>query len=186
MRLVLAATLSAAAALFLANMLGVAVAEAPTVTSLRTVNVEGVATAPVAQGANAAVATNVYREAMGAAVTDGQAKAQFLTGKVGATLGAPQTITEDGGEIECSSGGSEGWEPYEGEQPDFGRARDQTTGPLGASTESAAGAPARAPSAVKRTTAKRHRKKHKRPTAKKATAVGCKLTAQVSLVYVIG
>jgi hypothetical protein len=181
-RLALVATLAAAAALFAANMIGVAVAEAPTVSSLRTVNVEGVASEPLAQNSNAATATNVYREAMGAAVADGQAKAQFLSGKVGATLGAPQTITEDGGEIECSSGGSEGWEAYEGEQPDFGRARDQSTGPLGATTESAASAPA---SAVKRTAAKR-KKKRKHPVAKKASAVGCKLTAQVSLVYVMG
>jgi hypothetical protein len=68
----------------IANMLGTAVAEAPTTTTLRTVSVEGVGTQPIAQNADAATATGVYRQAMAAAVTDGQSKAEFLTGKVGA------------------------------------------------------------------------------------------------------
>ncbi len=185
MKLALTAVLSAVAALVVANMIGVAVAEAPTTTTLRTVSVEGVGTQPIAQNADAATATGVYRQAMAAAVADGQAKAEFLTGKVGATLGAPQTVTEDGGEIECNSGGEEGWEPYQGEQPDFGSAR--TAGQVLSSTASpsAASSPSQGSSAVKRTSAKRHRK-HKRPVAKKATAPGCKLTAQVSLVYIMG
>jgi hypothetical protein len=182
MKLTLTAVLAAVAALVIANMIGTAVAEAPTTTTLRTVSVEGIGSQPIAQNADAATATGVYRQAMAAAVTDGQAKAEFLTGRVGATLGAAQTITEDGGGIECSSGGEEGWEPYQGEQPDFGSARNagqvlsSTTSPAAASSPS---------STVKRTSAKRHRK-HKRPVAKKATAPGCKLTAQVSLAYLMG
>jgi Protein of unknown function (DUF541) len=184
-KLTLTAVLAAVAALVIANMIGTAVAEAPTTTTLRTVSVEGIGTQPIAQNADAATATGVYRQAMAAAVSDGQAKAEFLTGKVGATLGAAQTIAEDGGEIECSSGGEEGWESYKGEQPDFGSAR--TAGQVLSSTASptAASSPEKEASSVKRTTSKRHRK-HKRPVAKKATAPGCKLTAQVSLAYVMG
>ncbi len=183
MKLALTAVLSAAAALVVANMIGVAVAEAPTTTTLRTVSVEGIGSQPITQNADAATATGVYRQAMAAAVTDGQSKAEFLTGKVGATLGAPQTVTEDGGGIECSSGGEEGWEPYQGEQPDFGSARN--AGQVLSSSAAPPSAAAPSSGAVKRTSAKRHRKR-KRPVAKKATAPGCKLTAQVSLVYIMG
>jgi len=182
MKLTLTAVLAAVAALVIANMLGTAVAEAPTTTTLRTVSVEGIGTQPIAQNADAATATGVYRQAMAAAVADGQSKAEFLTGKVGATLGAAQTITEDGGGIECSSGGEEGWEPYQGEQPDFGSARNAGQVLSSRAAPPAASSPS---SAVKRTSAKRHRK-HKRPVAKKATAAGCKLTAQVSLAYIMG
>ncbi|HTA05965.1 MAG TPA: hypothetical protein VK774_06355 [Solirubrobacteraceae bacterium] len=186
MRLTLVAVLAAAAALVVANMIGVAVAEAPTTTTLRTVSVEGIGTQPIAQNADAATATGVYRQAMAAAVTDGQSKAEFLTGRVGASLGAAQTITEDGGGIECSTGGEEGWEPYQGEQPDFGSAR--SAGQVLSSTAAppaATGAPSKESSSVRPTSTKR-KKKHKRPVAKKATAAGCKLTAQVSLVYIMG
>jgi len=186
MKLTLTAVLAAVAALVIANMIGTAVAEAPTTTTLRTVSVEGIGSQPIAQNADAATATGVYRQAMAAAVTDGQAKAEFLTGRVGATLGAAQTITEDGGEIECSSGGEEGWESYKGEQPDFGSARNAGQVLSSTASPNAASSPSRESSgAVKRTSAKRHRK-HKRPVAKKATAPGCKLTAQVSLAYLMG
>jgi hypothetical protein len=174
------------AALVVANMIGVAVAEAPTTTTLRTVSVEGIGTQPIAQDADAATATGVYRQAMAAAVTDGRVKAEFLTGSVGASLGAAQTIAEDGGGIECSSGGEEGWQPYQGEQPDFGSARN--AGQVLSSTAAApaaASAPSKESSSVRPTSTKR-KKKHKRPVAKKATAAGCKLTAQVSLVYIMG
>ena len=185
MRLSLAAVLGAVAALVAANAIGVAVAEAPTTTTLRTVSVEGIGTQPISQNANAASATGVYRQAMAAAVADGQSKAEFLTGKVGATLAAAQTVTEDGGGIECSSGGEEGWEAYRGEQPYFGSARN--AGQVLSSTTSGAARPASPESAstVKRKPSRRH-KRHRRPLAKKATAPGCKLTAQVSLVYVMG
>jgi hypothetical protein len=182
MRLSLAAVLGAVAALVAANAIGVAVAEAPTTATLRTVSVEGVGTLPIAQNANAETATNVYRQAMAAAVADGQVKAAFLTGKVGATLGAAQSLSEDGGEIECSSGGGEAeWEPYQGEQPDFGRAR----GVQAVAVAPAAASPTMSSGAARRVPAKR-RRRHRRPLAKKATAPGCKLSAQVSLVYVIG
>jgi hypothetical protein len=183
MRLALVAALTAAAALFAASMLGVAVAEAPTVSSLRTVNVEGVATLPIPQNADAATASGTYHQAMAAAVDDGKVKAEVLAGKIAGALGAVQTITEDGGEIECSSGGEE-YEPYEGERPDFGSARGSNQ-VLGASAPSAASAPAVRPLASKRAGAKKHRKR-KHPTARKATAPGCKLTAQVSLAYLLG
>jgi hypothetical protein len=183
MKLALTAVLSAVVALVVANMIGTAVAEAPTTTTLRTVSVEGVGTQPIAQNADAATATGVYRQAMAAAVVDGQAKAEFLTGKVGATLGAAQTVTEDGGGIECGSGGEEGWAPYQGEQPDFGSARN--AGQVLSSSAAPPAAAAPSSGAVKRTSAKRrHKRKH--PVAKKATAPGCKLTAQVSLAYIMG
>jgi hypothetical protein len=186
LKLTLVAVLAAAAALVIANMIGTAVAEAPTTTTLRTVSVEGVGTQPIAQNADAATATGVYRQAMAAAVTDGQSKAEFLTGRVGAALGAAQTITEDGGGIECSSGGEEGWESYNGEQPDFGNARSAGQVLSSTAAPSAASSPSKESSgAVKRTSAKR-RHKRKRPVAKKATAPGCKLTAQVSLAYIMG
>jgi hypothetical protein len=184
MKLTLTAVLAAVAALVIANMIGTAVAEAPTTTTLRTVSVEGIGTQPIAQNADAATATGVYRQAMAAAVVDGQSKAEFLTGKVGATLGAAQTVTEDGGGIECSSGGEEGWESYKGEEPDFGSARNAGQ-VLGSSPAAPTSAASPSSGAVKRTSAKRHRK-HKRPVAKKATAAGCKLTAQVSLAYLMG
>ena len=180
-RKAIAAIVAAAAGLFAASMLGVAVAEAPTTTTLRTVSVEGVGSAPIPQNADAATATGVYRQAMAAAVADGQSKAEFLTGKVGATLGSAQTVSEDGGEIGCNSGTEEGWEPYQGEQPDFGRARN--AGQVLSSAPAAA--PTKGAATVQRPSSKRrHRRKH--TTAKKATAAGCKLTAQVSLVYIMG
>src|SRR5262245_38423633 len=177
MRLVIAAGLAAAAALFVANMLGVAVAEAPTVTSLRTVNVEGVASLPIAPNADAATASGGYHQAMAAAVDDGKVKAEVLAGKLGAALGAAQTITEDGGDIECSSGSEEDWQPYQGERPDFGSARNP--GNVLGKSEGPEPPAAAAPSASKRTSTKKHRKRHKHPVATKAAAPGCKLTAQV-------
>jgi hypothetical protein len=187
MKLTLAAVLAAVAALVIANMLGTAVAEAPTTTTLRTVSVEGIGTQPIAQNADAATATGVYRQAMAAAVTDGQAKAEFLTGRVGAALGAAQTVTEDGGGIECNSGAGEeeGWEPYQGEQPDFGSARNAGQVLSSTAAPNATSAPSTSAGAVKRSSAKRHHR-HRRPVAKKATAAGCKLTAQVSLAYIMG
>ncbi len=176
-----AAILVVSAGLFAANMLGVAVAEAPTTVPVRTVSVQGVAILPIGSTANAAAATAVYREGMAAAVTDGQSKAEFLTGKVSATLGAPINIVEDGGYINCSGGGESEYAEYEGEQPDFGVARGPAV--TTSSPESAAAAP-RAPLSA---TIKAKRPRHKRRiTAKKATATSCKLTAQVSLTYTIG
>jgi len=88
-RSAIAATLAVAAGLVAVNMLGVASAEAPTTaTPLRSVSVEGVATVPIAQNANLAAATAVYRQAMANAMADGQSKAEFLAGKAAGTLGS--------------------------------------------------------------------------------------------------
>jgi hypothetical protein len=59
MKSVIAATVAVTAGLIVANMLGVAAAEAPTATPVRTVSVEGVASIPIAQNANLASATSV-------------------------------------------------------------------------------------------------------------------------------
>jgi hypothetical protein len=166
--------LGAVAALIAASMLGVASAEAPTVTPTRTVNVEGVGTAPISLTATAAEANVVYRQAMGAAVTDGLSKAEVLAGKVGAALGGAQTVTEDGGDISCTSAGE--YFEYQGEQADFGTARGVVT-PL----EAAASAPRSA--VAKPTPLTRHRR-HKR--AKAASGISCKLEATLSISYAIG
>lgn len=176
MKRALTATVAVAAVLFAASMLGVAVAEAPTATPPRTVAVQGVANVPIGQTDNVQAATAVYREAMAAAVTDGQTKASFLAGKAGATLGAVQSVVEDGGYIFCRGGGGEsGYAEYEGEQPDFG------SGPRpGVVAAAPAGAPA------VRSAPRSKRRKRRAPAARKATAGSCTLSAQVSLAYSIG
>jgi hypothetical protein len=173
MRNAIAATLAVTAGLAVANMLGVAAAEAPTTTTPeRTVSVQGFGSVPIAQDADLEAATSAYRQGMVDAVSDGQSKAEFLTVKAGATLGSVQSIAEDGGSIECTGGEESGYTPYQGAQPDFGSAApaspDRVIAPI------AAAAPAKP-----RKTAKRH------PTAKKASAVTCTLSAQVLLVYAI-
>jgi hypothetical protein len=177
MRNMIAAMLAVLVGLVLANMLGVAAAEAPTTSTtapVRTIGVEGVATVPVTQGANRATATAAYREGMAAALADGQSKAEFLASKAGVTLSSVQSIAEGGGSISCSSGQESEYVEYQGEQPDFGSS-DASVSPL-----EAAAAP-RAP-LVRKPTAKA-RKKH--PTAKKASTAGCTLSTQVSLAYAI-
>ena len=99
MRIVIAATVAAAGGLVAAGVLGVATAETPTLPPPRTVSV-GEWRQAISQSASAAVATAVYRQGMADAVTDGQAKAQFLASKVGATLGPVQSMVEGGG---CSA-----------------------------------------------------------------------------------
>jgi hypothetical protein len=189
MRIAITATVAAALALLAANMLGVASAEAPTPTTttttttpapapvpvstpLRTVSVQGVAGVSLAQDSNAADATAAYRQGMAAAVADGQGKAEFLAGKVGATLGSVQSVTEGGGSIECKDEESN-YDGYEGEQPDFGTTTERFVAP----PEAAASAPPRKVA--------RKRRRSRRPTAKKATASTCTLSAQVSLVYAL-
>jgi hypothetical protein len=169
-----AATITVAAGLFAANMLGVAVAEAPTTaTPLRTISVQGTATLPIGQGDNAAAATAVYREGMVGAVTDGQSKAAFLASKLGATLGPVQSVAEGGGYINCTGAPESAYAEYEGEQPDFGSAaQPRAVVPLAASKPTNAAA-------------RRKRAKSKHPRAKKAAAVSCTLTAQVALIYAI-
>jgi hypothetical protein len=181
MRSAIAATLAVAAGLVVANMLGVASAEAPTTaTPVRTVSVDGVANVPVAQGANRAVATAAYREGMAGAVSDGLGKAEFLAGKAGATLGSVQSIVEGGGSIQCTTGGESGYVEYEGEQPDFGSPSVSVEPAL---------APRVAGSAVKPTVhkpgSKRPKKKKKKPAAKAASAAVCTLSTDVTLVYAL-
>jgi hypothetical protein len=175
MRRAIAPTIAVAAGLVAANMIGVAAAEAPTTAPLRTLSVEGVATVPIAQGASLATATAVYRQGMAVAVADGQSKAEFLAGKVGATLGSVQNIAEGGGSIGCTGGDEEsGYVEYQGEQPDFGSPAESAT-PLraAAAPSTAAGKPA----------VKHHKKKHH--AAQQASATACTLSTQVSLVFAI-
>jgi len=181
-RIVIPAAAATAIALIAAGMLGVASAEAPTTTSPPpTVSVQGVATEPIEQSATAASATAVYRQGMADAISDGQAKAQFLASKAGVTLGAVQSIVEDGGYIGCTSSEESSNDEYQGAQPDFGSPGVAT--PVTAVST---------PRAVTKTTpgmskpALRHgKKKRKKPSAKQASATTCTLSTQVSLVYTL-
>jgi hypothetical protein len=169
----LATMLVVVAGLLAANMLGVASAEGPTTTaSPRTVSVQGVAKAPLAQGASTALATESYRQAMASAIADGLGKAEFLAAKAGVALGAAQSVVENGGSISCTAGPEAEYLAYEGEQPDF---------PM---NDAVAVAPRAFAPAVRNSKprVKRHKAKTK---AKKATAAGCAVSAQVSLVYAI-
>jgi hypothetical protein len=170
-------TMAVVAGLVVANMIGVAAAEAPTATTpVSTVSVEGVATVPIAQDANLATATSIYRDAMAAAFTDGQSKAEFLSSKAGATLGSVQSIIEGGGYIGCTGGEESDYVEYEGEQPDFGSPAVSVS-PVEAAAKAAPSTPKVHKPAVKR------RKKH--PSAKKASATACTLSTQISLAYAI-
>jgi hypothetical protein len=145
----------------------------PASAPLRTVSVQGVANEPLSSAASSETATTVYRQAMAAAISDGQAKAQFLAEKAGATLGQVQSIGEGGGYIECPEG-----EEYQGGQPDFGSGASVSAGVLapaaaGRATPTIHKAPAKKPAA----------KHHKRRSAKQAAAESCTLSTQVSLVY---
>jgi hypothetical protein len=167
-------------ALLAAGMLGVASAEAPTTVASPplTVSVQGVAIEPIEQSASGATATAVYRQGMADAVTDGQSKAQFLASKAGVTLGAVQSIVENGGYIGCTGNEVE----YTGEQPDFGSPGVGVSG----STVSAPHVDGVAlPGASKPAGKHAKKKKHKAPVAKRASAAGCTLTAQISLTYAI-
>ena len=133
------------------------------------------ATAPVTSTASAEAATAAYRQAMAAAITDGQAKAQFLAEKAGATLGQVQSIGEGGGYIQCPEGVE-----YEGAQPDFGsaEARCSRRHPR----------PRREAPAQRRRSTKRPPKANttKRHSARKSAAESCTLSTQVALVYQLG
>jgi len=179
MRVLIPATGVTVIALIAAGMLGVASAEAPTTASPPpTVSVQGVAVEPIEQSANSATATTVYRQGMAAAVADGQAKAQFLASSAGVTLGAVQSIVEDGGYIGCTGSEIE----YLGEQPDFG-SPGVGVSPDTVSVPRVAGAvtPGASRPAVKHA----KKKTHKPPVAKHASVADCTLTAQVSLTYAI-
>ncbi len=174
MRIVVVTVAIAAIGLLAAGVLGVAGgAETPTPASTapqRTVSVEGVAGVPVTSEASAEAANSAYRQAMAAAIADGQGKAQFLAEKSGATLGAVQSVGEGGGYIQCP-----GELEYQGAQPDFGQ---------GAPVISAGSVAAGAPRAIVHT--RRASTKHrKRRRARKATAQTCTLSTQVALVYAL-
>jgi hypothetical protein len=177
MKILIAAAAVLATALIAVGVLSVASAETtPTPTAtvsapLRTVSVQGVASEPLPPEASAATATAVYRQGMADAISDGQAKAQFLAEKAGATLGAPQSIGEGGGSIECSEG-----QEYLGAQPDFGYG--DGVGAIAGPTVSAAKGPV---PLTHKPAVKRHKKKHKAKA--KAAAGSCTLSTQVALVY---
>jgi hypothetical protein len=176
MRVLIPATAVTVIALVAAGMLGVASAEAPTTASPPpTVSVQGVATEPIEQSASSATATTVYRQGMAAAITDGQAKAQFLASSAGVTLGTVQSIVENGGYIGCTGNEIE----YLGEQPDFGSPGAGVSGGE-VSVPRVAAAPVTSKPAVKHA-----KKKRKSPTAKRASVAGCTLSTQVSLVYAL-
>ncbi len=182
LKAIVAATVATVLGLAALGALGAAAAEAPTSTSSapRTVSVQGVATVAIGQSASAAEATAVYRQGMTGALADGQAKAQFLASGAGVTLGAIQSIVEDGGYIQCS--GNE--EEYLGEQPDFGSPGVSVVTAAGVSARGVASP--RSPPVIHKPAAKHHKKPAaKGPTAKPALASGCTLSAQVSLVYAL-
>jgi len=178
-RTAIAMTAAAAAALVAASMLGVATAESPTAPPIRTVSVQGVANVPLAQGADAPTANAAYRAGMAAAVADGQSKAEFLAGKVGATLGAAQSVVEDGGSISCTGGEEPGYVEYQGAEPDFGSS-DATVSP--GVLRAGAAKPTLAPSVRKPS---RHKARHKTAAGKAAVGAACTLSTQVSLSYAI-
>ena len=182
MRITLAALVTAVLATVLTGIIGVAAAEAPTATPVRAISVEGVASAPIEQNASLAQADAAYRQAMGAALADGKGKAEFLASSAGATLGAVQTIVEDGGYVQCTSGAvssegeTTGFVQYEGEQPDFGNGQSAR----GVVPLAAASRPAPVP------TVKKHKKKKKKHASGKAAAAGsCKVYATVGLGYLL-
>jgi hypothetical protein len=179
MRIAIAAIGVTAIGLLAAGVLGVAGAEttpAPVPAAIpRTVGVQGVATAPIASEATAEAANAAYRQAMAAAVADGQGKAQFLAEKAGATLGPVQSVGEGGGYVQCP-----GEEEYTGVQPDFGSV---SSGDVYAPRASlAAGAVTQR---ARKPPVKRHKAKGKngKSPAKAAAAVTCTLSTQVALVY---
>jgi hypothetical protein len=145
--------------------------------------VQGVATEPIEQSASSATATAVYRQGMSDAITDGQAKAQFLASKAGVAVGAVQSIVEDGGYISCTSSEESSNDEYQGAQPDFGSPGVTTSTPV-LNTPRAA---TRVTPGVRKPAAKHTKKKPKKPSAKLASATTtCTLSAQVSLVYALG
>jgi hypothetical protein len=182
MRIVFAASTAATVGLIAAGVLGVAGAETTTSTIVsgapisppRMVSVQGVAREAIEQSASAAQATAVYRQGMADAIADGLAKAQFLAGKAGATLGAVQSIAEGGGYIGCT-----GESEYQGEQPDFGSSANFGSA-VGISAPQA-----KRPVAAPRPTIK-HPRRHKHHAAKRASTTGtCTLSTQLSLAYAL-
>jgi len=187
--LVIPAATVTTVSLIAAGLLGVASAEAPTTaTPPPTVSVQGVATEPIEQSASAVTATAVYRQGMSDAITDGQAKAQFLASKAGVTLGSVQSIVEGGGYIGCTGGEESSNDEYQGAQPDFGSPGATTSTPV----FNAPRALNKATPGVRKPAAKHSKKKKPKKTSAKqasattASATTCTLSTQVSLVYTLG
>ncbi len=150
----------------------------PASAPVRTVSVQGLANEPIDSAASAEAATAVYRQAMAAAITDGQAKAQFLAEKAGATLGPVHSIGEGGGDIQCPEG-----EEYQGAQPDFGFAGGEVVGIASPPEAAGRATPTIHKAPVTRPPAKHHR----RHSAKKSAAEPpCTLSTQIALVYELG
>lgn len=172
MRIAITAAAATVIGLLAAGVLGVAGADttpAPVPAAQpRTVSVQGVASAPIAAEANAEAANAAYRQAMAAAIADGQSKAQFLAEKTSATLGPVQNVAEGGGYIQCP-----GEEEYQGAQPDFGEGSSVIMAPAARELRSAAGV------------APRHAKaKHRKPkSAKKSTVADCAVWTHLALSY---
>ena len=182
MRLVIPAATVTTVSLITAGLLGVASAEAPTTsTPPPTVSVQGVATEPIEQSATLATATAVYRQGMADAISDGQAKAQFLASKAGVTLGPVQSIVEGGGYISCTSSEESSNDEYLGAQPDFG----SPGGGVSAPALSTPRAVTKATPGVRKPAAKHGRKNRRKPSAKQASATTCTLSTQVSLAYTL-
>lgn len=88
---------AAAIAIAAAGVVGVASADGPSTPANRTVTVTGDANLTVNCGRKGASDVDaVYREALAQALAEAQDKAGFIAGKVGATLGAAQSVTENG------------------------------------------------------------------------------------------
>ena len=171
----------------------VAAAEGTT-TPARLITVQGIGSAPVAQDASLTEADAAYRQAMSAAIIDGQGKAEFLAGKVGAGLGAVQSIAEEGGSISCSGAEPSSYVEYEGAQPDFGFA-DLRPPLVAASSAPVRGAPVHGgpasgkhkPKLGKRSRAHKHgrRARRGRHLARKAGAITCTLSAAVAISWML-
>jgi hypothetical protein len=164
-------------------------------TPLRAVTVQGLGSAPIAQGASATEADAAYRQALAAAIAEGQGKAEFLATKAGASLGTVQTIAEEGGSVQCSEGEANSYVEYTGAQPDFGFAPLRPIVAAGTTTTPAPARGAPMPSSgrhPKRGRPKRsrhhrgHSLKHRRPRAHKAAAASCTVSAQIALSYALG
>lgn len=134
---------------------------------VRTVTVQGFASEQIAANADQATADAVYRQGMVDAIADALGKAQLLASKTEATLGPVQSIAEGGGYIQCA-----GSVEYEGEQPDFGNG---AVTPIFAASTNKSASPGTAPVAKRK-----HRHRH---TAKKSTASGCTLSAELTIAY---
>jgi hypothetical protein len=178
MRVLIAAAAVVAVALTAVGVLGVAGADTtttattPASTVPRTVSVQGVAGVPIGAEADGPTADATYRQALAAAVADGQGKAQLLAEKTAATLGAVQSVAEVGGYIECS-----GELEYAGAQPDFASAQG---GPVFAAGRAAPAVSGAVTPRARKPAVKRHRRRRR---AKAASAATCTLSTEVSLSY---